>query len=217
MKPYYEHGGITLYLGDCREILPTLGTIGAILTDPPYGIAHPTNYQERGRGELAACRNYVPVFGDDEPFDPQWILDLGLPTLLFGGNHFADRLPASGGWIVWDKLRPHDLDQATAELAWTNFVKGVRVFRYLWNGMIRTGDETLDHPTMKPAALWKWILELKWMPQGVICDPYMGSGTTLRACKDAGRKAVGIDIHEPYLEISAKRLAQEVFDFAGEA
>ena len=209
MKPYYEQGGITIFHGDCREILPAL-EFDVLLTDPPYGIAHPTNYHERGRGEFAVSKDYPPVHGDDKPFDPTFLLALNKPTLLFGANYYAPLLPVSSGWIVWDKMRPDDLDQATAEVAWTNFVKGVRVFRYLWNGMIRAGNEKLEHPTMKPAALWRWVMELRWMPEGVVCDPFMGSGTTLRAAKDLGRRAIGIEIEERYCEIAAKRLSQEV-------
>lgn len=201
--------GITIYCGDAREILPTLD-VDLILSDPPYGIAHPTDYKARKRGALAECTDYPPVRGDDEPFDPRWIVELGKPTLLFGANYFCDILPPSSGWVVWDKMRPEDLDQATAEIAWSNFVKGVRVFRYLWNGMIRAGNEKLEHPTMKPAALWRWVLELRFTPDGTVCDPFMGSGTTLRAAKDLGRKAIGIEIEERYCEIAVKRLAQEV-------
>ena len=208
-EPYYEHNGITIYHGDCREILPLLD-FDVILSDPPYGIAHPTNYASRGRGHFALCSDYPPVHGDEEPFDPRWLVDYGKPTLLFGANYYVNLLPPSSGWVVWDKMRPDDLDQATAEIAWTNWVKGVRVFRYLWNGMIRAGNETLEHPTMKPAALWRWVMELRWMPEGTILDPFMGSGTTLRAAKDLGRKAIGIEIEERYCEIAAKRLAQEV-------
>lgn len=207
--PYYQDESCTIYHGDCLEILPLL-SCDLVLTDPPYGIAHPTDYKSRKRAALAECRDYAPVHGDGEPYDPRPILALGKPTLLFGGNYFAERLPASSGWVVWDKERPADLDQATAEIAWTNFVKGVRVFRYLWNGMIRAGDERLEHPTMKPAALWRWVLGLRWTPPGVVLDPYMGSGTTIRAAKDLGRKAIGIEIEEKYCEIAAKRLAQAV-------
>ena len=190
-------------------MLPLLN-IDLILTDPPYGIAHPTDYKSRGRGNLADCTDYPLVLGDDQPFDPALILSLNKPTLLFGANYYAERLPASSGWILWDKLRPDDLDQASAEVAWTNFVKGVRVFRYLWNGMLRAGNEKLEHPTMKPAALWRWVLDLRWTPPGIVCDPYMGSGTTLRAAKDSGRQAIGIELSEEYCEIAAKRLSQEV-------
>ena len=210
MKPYYERGGITIYHRDCREILPAVPDIGCIMTDPPYGIAHPTDYASRGRAVLAPCSDYAPVFADDEPFDPRWVLALGVPTTLFGANYFANLLPQSSGWLVWDKQRPETLDQSTAEMAWTNWCKGVRVFRYLWNGMIRAGNEELEHPTMKPAALWRWTLSLRWAPEGTVCDPFMGSGTTLRAAKDLGRKAIGIEIEERYCEIAARRLEQEV-------
>lgn len=209
MKPYYQDSACTIYHGDCREILPDLA-FDLILTDPPYGIAHPTNYASRGRGSLAPCSDYPPVRGDEEPFDPGWLMHFDKPTLLFGANYFAPLLPACSGWVVWDKQRPDDLDQATAELAWTNFVKGVRVFRYLWNGMIRKGEEALQHPTMKPAALWTWVLSLRWTPPGTVIDPFMGSGTTLRAAKDLGRKAIGIEIEERYAEVAANRLSQEV-------
>lgn len=217
MKPYYEEDGITIYHGDCRDMMREYERTCDrweinVITDPPYGINHPTNYAERGRGNLAACSDYAPVFGDGEPFDPAPFIKWN--CLLFGANNFAARLP-EGGWIVWDKERPLDLDQSTAELAWSNFVKGVRVFRHLWNGMMRASEnEPLSHPTQKPVALMKWILRLKWMPQdGNILDPFMGSGTTLRAAKDLGRRAIGIEIEEKYCEIAAKRLAQKVLGF----
>ena len=184
-----------------------------LAADPQYGIAHPTDYHSRGRSKLATCSDYVSVHGDDEPFDPSHLLALDLPTVLWGGNHYASRLPDSAGWLVWDKERPDMLDQATCELAWSNFVKGVRRFRYLWNGMIRAGDETLVHPTQKPIALWKWVLTLPWTPAGAVLDPYMGAGSTLIAAKDLNRRAIGIEIEEKYCEIAAKRLSQEVLQF----
>lgn len=211
MQPYYEHAGIQIFLGDCREILPGLA-YDVVLTDPPYGIAHPTDYAKRGRGKLAACSDYAPVFEDNRPFDPSHLISK--PCVLWGANHFADKLPPSSGWLIWDKERPDDLDQATAELAWSNFVKGVRRFRHMWNGMLRASENgPLSHPTQKPIALWAWVLGLRWMPAGVIADPYMGAGSLLIAAKDAGRKAIGIEIEEKYAEIAARRLEQEVLQF----
>jgi hypothetical protein len=187
-----------------------------LLADPPYGISHPTNYAERGRGNLAACSDYVPVFDDGTPFEPSRFVD-NRDVILWGANYYASRLPDVSGWLVWDKERPAELDQATAELAWTNCVKGVRVFRHLWNGMMRASEnEPLSHPTQKPVALMKWVLQLKWVREGTVLDPFMGSGTTLRAAKDLGRKAIGIEIEEKYCEIAANRLRQEVFAFPSE-
>jgi len=119
-------------------------------------------------------------------------------------------LPPQSGWPVWDKERPDDLDQATCELAWTDCVKGVRRFRHLWNGMMRASHEELVHPTQKPEALMLWCLSTRWTSTGDVLDPFMGSGTTLRAAKDLGRRAIGIEIEERYCEIAARRLSQEV-------
>ncbi len=209
MKPYYERGGITILNGDCRELLPEV-TGALIIADPPYGINHPTDYKSRGRGNLAACRDYPPVYGDDKPFDPSFILKRNLPTLLWGANYYAQMLPPVSGWLVWDKERPDELDQATCELAWTNFVHGVRRFRYLWNGMLRASDEPLFHPTQKPVSLTLWVLGLRWTPHGTVIDPYMGAGGVIVAAKMLGRRAIGIEIEERYCEIAANRLMQGV-------
>jgi len=211
MKPYYEHDGIVIYHGDCREILPTLEFSGLVLTDPPYGIDHPTDYLKRGRSNLAVCRDYHRVHGDDLPFAPQWLLGVGVAHILWGANHFASLLPSVGGWLVWDKERPDALDQSTCELAWTDCVKGVRRFRFLWDGMRRAGTDLLFHPTQKPVSLMTWCMNLRWTCNFTdILDPYMGSGTTLVAAKNLGRRAIGIEIEENYCEIAAKRLAQGV-------
>ena len=200
-------GDATLYLGDCLEILPTLPKVDAVITDPPYGISHPCNFAARGRANLASCNDYPAVHGDNEPFDPSHWLALNVPTLMWGGNHFASRLPDASGWCVWDKERPEDLDQATCELAWTNFVKGVRRFRYLWNGMMRAGERGENyHPTQKPVALQEWVLGLRWTPRGTILDPFMGSGTTGVACANLGRKFIGIEIEPKYFDIACARI-----------
>ena len=208
--PYYSHAGITIYCGDCRDILPHV-TADVVVTDPPYGIGHRTEYADRGRSKLAQCRNYPRVVGDNEPFDPVGLIALGMPTITWGANHYASRLPDSDGWLVWDKERPDDLNQSTCELAWTNVVKGCRRFRYLWHGMMRAGREDIWHPTQKPVALMRWCLSFPWTEHlGLVLDPFMGSGTTLVAAKQLGRKAIGIEIEERYCEIAARRMAQEV-------
>lgn len=176
-----------------------------IVTDPPYGISHPTNYKSRGRQKLAQCKDYPPVYQDDRLFDPTHLLALNKPMVLWGANHYANKLPNSGGWLVWDKKRPDMLDQATCELAWTNYVKGVRRFVWLWHGMMRQGPRIqLVHPTQKPVELTQWVLSLRWTPkEGILLDPYMGSGSTLIGAYKEGRKSIGIEVSEEYCEIAA--------------
>ncbi len=99
MKPYYEQDGVTIYHGDCLQVAPSLGFTGLVLTDPPYGIAHPTDYAKRGRGDIARCTDYVPVRGDDKPFDPRWLLTLGSARILWGPAclHAVCRPGGAGG------------------------------------------------------------------------------------------------------------------------
>ena len=208
MKPYYESGGITIYHGDCREILPTLDASLAVVTDPPYGIAFEKGAGGKGKHNR---RNLSTVHGDTEPFDPAALL--GLETVItWGANHCAERLP-HGRWLAWDKLNGiESFDSfSDVEFAWQNKRAADRIFRYLWKGICQEGEKDAGrvHPTQKPVTLMKWCLS--FTPNGsTILDPYMGSGTTLRAAKDLGRKAIGIEIEERYCEIAAKRLSQEV-------
>jgi DNA modification methylase len=200
-------GRARLILGDCLEVLSMLGKVDAVITDPPYGISHPCNFAERGRGKLAQCNDYSDVYMDDRPFDPAPILALNVPTAMWGGNYFADKLPSCSGWLVWDKDRPDGLDQSTCELAWTNYVKGVRRFRYLWNGMMRQGEKGQNyHPTQKPVALQEWVLGLTWTPQGTILDPFMGAGSTGVAALSTGREFIGIEIEPKYFDIACQRI-----------
>lgn len=211
MTPYFEDDSVCIYYGDCREILPQLAPIDLVLTDPPYGVSLATNYADKGMGRLAGANNYPPLHGDDSPFDPALILTHH-NAILWGANYYADRLPAEGQWLVWDKRDGIAMnDQADCELAWTRGTRGTvpRIYRHLWNGMLKDSerDERRCHPTQKPVALFKWCLGFFPDAQTVL-DPFMGSGTTLRAAKDLGRKAIGIEIEERYCEIAAKRMAQ---------
>jgi site-specific DNA-methyltransferase (adenine-specific) len=207
VKPYYEADGVVIYHGDCREIMPDLSA-DALVTDPPYGIAYSSS---SSRSVLCASRDYPVMHGDGEPFDPG-VLPLGLPSVVWGGNHFASRLPDSATWLVWYKRRPGVVnDSADAEIAWSNIGGPARVFHLEWMGMLRDSERDLHvHPTQKPVALMQWCIGLPGVPDGVILDPFMGSGTTLVAAKNLGRRAIGIEIEERYCEIAAKRLSQRV-------
>lgn len=213
-EPYYDDGQITIYCGDCREILPLLapGIVDLLLTDPPYGIGY---VHGAALGPNASAFNGIPVIGDDSPFDPSAMLAYAdtARLVLWGANHYADALPRSRGWLVWDKRCNTVVnDQSDCELAWTNFMTTARTFYHVWDGFRRAGREKHEqrfHPTQKPVALMTWCIELS-KTTGVILDPFMGSGTTLRAAKDLGRRAIGIELSEAYCEIAARRLQQSV-------
>ena len=208
--PYYDQDGITIYHADCRDVLPHLepGSVDLVLTDPPYGIAYDASHSKYLNGV-----DYGEATWDREPFDPALILAMSVPSIIWGGNCFASRLPDSPQWLAWVKITRQDANirQADMELAWTNCVSRPRVFQHLWIGAYRDSESGIAnvHPTQKPIALMKWCAELS-KTTGTILDPFMGSGTTLRAAKDLGRKAIGIEIEERYCEIAVKRLAQQV-------
>lgn len=211
MKPYYSENGITIYNGDCRDILPTIHKVDLVLTDPPYGIGE-SNERALSRGKLANPRDYGTFDWDKKPI-PQDLFNsvkcCASWACIWGGNYY--QIDPSSCWLVWDK-RNGTNDFADCELAWTNWPKAVRMKSHLWNGMLRKDSETRFHPTQKPVDIMKWAIDLAPTSQSII-DPFMGSGTTLRAAKDLGRKAIGIEIEEKYCEIAAKRLSQEVFNF----
>lgn len=212
MTPYYEQDGIVIYHGDCREILPTLPKVDAVVTDPPYGIGEAAG-RNKSRGKLAEARDYGNASWDactaQDVADT--VVGWGIPVVWFGGNYYS--LPPSGGWLVWHKdTKPRTSDFSACELAWTNVGGAVKYKQFLWAGMWRgryAGEkEQRWHPTQKPVDVMKWAIE--HVGVSLILDPFMGSGTTLRAAKDLGRKAIGIEIEEEYCEIAAKRMAQGV-------
>jgi site-specific DNA-methyltransferase (adenine-specific) len=214
VKPYYSEDGITIYHGDC--LLLTLPTVDLVLTDPPYGINLDTdnsrfsggtagNMARRGNGVGSA--NGMPVVNDDKPFDPRFLLTLGRNQIIWGWNHFAAHLP-TGTCLVWLKRYDEAFGSflSDAEVAWMSTGHGVYCRRDLSNNAIANERA---HPTQKPESLMRWCLG--FFPDApLVLDPFMGSGTTLRAAKDLGRKAIGIEIEERYCEIAAKRLRQRV-------
>lgn len=209
MKPYYEHAGITIYHGDCREILPEIGPVDLVVTDPPYGIGEAAG-KNKSRGNMAVAVDYGNASWDDETVteDLMAMVCAAAPRCaIFSGNYYL--LPPSPSWLVWDKENGSN-DFADVELCWTNYGTAARIRRHRWNGMIRKGHEQRWHPTQKPLDVMKWVISLCPGDPTVVLDPFMGSGTTLRAAKDLGRKAIGIELEERYCEIAARRLAQEV-------
>lgn len=121
------------------------------------------------------CRIHPPIAGDNAPFDPAHLLALGLPSVLFGANHYASRLPDVPGWICWDKATRDELNlkQAEVEFGWTNFLSRPKMLRHMWSGAFRDSERgTRYHPAQKPTALMAWVLG--WCPPGLVLDPYMG-------------------------------------------
>ena len=205
MTPYYEQDGITIYHGDCREVLPSV-MADVVMTDPPYGI-----------GWRPPSATGVQEWIDDETFDPSAWLRVGSAHLFWGANYFANKLPPSDSWLTWVK-RPIHVDfsrdmrsYSTTELAWSDFGCKCRFIAHTWDGGKRSGEaenRTFCHPAQKPIEVMEWCMKLA--PVGSVIDPYMGSGTTLIAAKLAGRRAIGIERVERYCEIAAKRLSQGV-------
>jgi DNA modification methylase len=208
MKPYYESGGITIYHGDCREVLPTLGPVDLVFTDPPYGIGMDGSNESIQHGWQVRkgyeWRGWDKSTPDDELL--RLVFDAAPALVCFGANYFNHMLPAGKkGWVVWDKAQ-RGLTMSDCEIVFTSLSVPTRIITchrtHLWN-------EGPEHPTQKPLRLVKTLLEM-FPNEETVLDPFMGSGTTLRAAKDLGRKAIGIEIEERYCEIAVKRLAQEV-------
>lgn len=224
MTPYYESDGIAIYHGDCAEIAPQLGRFDLLCTDPPYGIGEARS-MSRGRSKVVrdkrkgnvravvAVKDYGVSDWDDRPVSDALLTDLRSRAqwqCIFGGNYYS--LPPSSAWLVWDKENGSN-SFADAELAWTNCECAVRLRRHQWNGMIRGGvagvlAEPRYHPTQKPLAVMSWAISLCAERPTSVLDPFMGSGTTLVACRNLGIRAVGIEREERYCEIAVRRLAQ---------
>jgi site-specific DNA-methyltransferase (adenine-specific)/modification methylase len=214
MNPRVEHlaEGVTLYCGDCREILPDLGKVDAVVTDPPYGIGESSRRTaSRGtsspRWRNASPRDYGEYNWDQKPIDVGLLAamcEMSSYQIIFGGNYYE--LPPARCWLIWDKCNG-ETDFADCELAWTNLDQAVRLIRWCWNGFQRKGGEERFHPTQKSANVMKWCIEHLPEECRTILDPFMGSGTTGVAAVKLGRKFIGIEIEPKYFEIACRRIA----------
>lgn len=206
MKPYYEHGGITIYHGDCRVIAPQLPQFDLLLTDPPYGIGR--DGSRASTGSHGGRKAYDFLNWDHLPPD-RWVLEMLLSKasahIVWGGNYFMDALPPAMKWLVWDKGQR--ICQSDGELAWTSLDGALRIFTLNRAELMRDGAV---HPTQKPERLIRWCIEQAGQGIATILDPFAGSGTTAVAAKQSGKRAVLIEREELYCEIAAKRLSQEV-------
>lgn len=205
-------GDCRLILGDCREILPTLGKVDAVVTDPPYGI-------DFGRGCGFSASHGWGSWRENVEWDKsrpeRAVFDLIIAAsrhqIIWGGNYFTDYLPPTMRWLIWDKAQ-REFSLADFEIAWTSQQQASRIFTYARGnekGFAPGSKEKHaflnSHPTQKPLALMQWCLE--FLPDAAtILDPFMGSGTTGVACVKLGRKFIGVEIDEGYFNIACKRI-----------
>ena len=187
-------GRAKLYLGDCRDILPTLGKVDAVVTDPPYGIGFGAKHTK-----WSANRDVVLGEWDSEIPDVSGLLDLSDDLIIWGGERFG--LPIRRCWLTW--VKPDAAPTfASTEFAWTNWDKPARHFM---QSISSVNAERIGHPTQKPLRLMKWCLG--FLPNAqTILDPFMGSGTTGVAAVQMGRDFIGIEREAKYFDIACKRI-----------
>ncbi len=192
-------GDARLIMADCREVLPTLGKVDAVVTDPPYGIASTWKGGFSGKhgwgkakGEATLRNEWDDEAPSAELFDS--LRAMSAEQIIWGGNYFP--LPPSRCWFVWNKPE-RNFTLAEAELAWTNRDNVVRVIDCPRSEVGR------EHPTQKPVAVMAWSVE---KTKGLVLDPFMGSGTTGVACANLGRKFIGIEREPTYFDIACRRI-----------
>lgn len=189
---------VTLYLGDWREVLPTLNRVDAVVSDPPYGI----DFTQRTTG--------LKITGDNKSFDPSPFLSIGSQCLLWGADNYATHLPL-GRWLVWVKRAVEvaaPKSYGDAELAWLSGSGCIKAIRHISDGCVREGEEhgiVRVHPSQKPVAVMRWCLG--FINGVIILDPFMGSGTTGVAAVNLGRKFIGIEIEPKYFDIACRRIS----------
>lgn len=215
-EPYYSDDHVTIYHGDCLELLDKL-KFDVIVTDPPYGIGW-----KRSANPARASKAHAGIMHDEDTFHRDRVLTMfDGPAVVFGSLYRA--IPVGTRQVlIWQK--PNDAGVVGSTTGFRRDVEAVYLVGE-WpqrnacrSSVLRSTIPNIGspsspagrtgHPHAKPDDLMRELVE--WCPPGVICDPFTGSGTTLRAAKDLGRKAIGIEIEESYCEIAARRMAQEV-------
>ena len=199
---YYEeeNPSLKIYCGDCLEILPLLPKVDLVVTDPPYGIG-----EDGGKCRTRGCSTPNHSYeGWDSKTPDKKVFDLIISKskhqAIFGGNYFTDKLPVSRGWLYWRKLTGGDF--ADGELIWTSRDCVLKEM----TKPNKSGKNV--HPTQKPVEVVNWcILRGDYWDKALsILDPFLGSGTTLVACKELNRNGIGIEISEKYCAIAKQRL-----------
>lgn len=203
-------GNATLYHGDCREVLPTLPKVDAVVTDPPYGIG--ADKGKKGAIPFKGGKAYEMAYHPENTWDRERpdseviraVVNAGSISIVWGGNYFADLLTAQGRWLWWDKCQTMP-SYGDGELAWTNLPQTTPKKFTLANNQLFADRVERHHPTQKPLQLIAWCLG--FVPDAqTILDPFMGSGTTGVACMQLGRKFIGIELERKYFDIACERI-----------
>lgn len=204
------------YLGNCEALLPLLGSVDAVVTDPPYGIGADELAQATARNRIKAAgkskagRGWKLYEGKawdrDRPDQKilQMIMGMSKHQIIWGGNYFTDMLPPTMQWLIWDKGQ-RDFSLADFEVAWSSQEAASRIIDFSRAKALLDGKE---HPTQKPIEVMKWCLERLPPKTNVILDPFMGSGTTGVACQKLGRRFIGIELDPGYFEIACRRITE---------
>ena len=204
-------GNAELWCGDCREVLPMLGRVDALITDPPYGIKRDKGLgvgrRFNGFSSPPETVRYERIWDNERPSKECFDLMLAAASvqIIFGGNLFADMLPVSNHWIVWDKLTNMP-SFGDCELIWTNVKRNsVKKVTVEWAGLM--GKEAARyHATQKPVKVMAYCVNGYTEPGQTVLDPFMGSGTTGVAAMQLGRKFVGIELDSKYFDIAVERI-----------
>lgn len=222
----YRLGRHRLMCGDStsREDVEKLidgDKIALVLTDPPYGVnivasedgeSGIVGFGEKGKNKIADCKQYLPIKGDETTdtarLNYEILKDVSENQIIFGGNYFTDFLPPRACWCIWDKENTGNF--ADAELAWTSFDKGAKLYRWLWNGLCRKGERNVEgktrvHPTQKPVGMLALIIKDFSKENDCILDCFGGSGSTLMACEQTNRSCYMIEYEAAYIDVIIKR------------
>jgi site-specific DNA-methyltransferase (adenine-specific)/modification methylase len=218
VKPYWQSadGSITVFHARWEDVHAAglVGEIDLTHADPPYGVNVKTrrlkSYPGSAKRGKWSNKDFPAVHGDDRPFDPAPILALDRPSVLWGANHYSDKVPGSPSWILWDKRDGIGAnDMADGELAWTNLGGPLRIFRHAWSGVIRASENgaAVLAPTQKPKALSTYVFQrAKLRPGALVFVPYLGSGPDLPAAQAMGLRVVACDVEEWCCRTAVSRL-----------
>lgn len=210
-----HHDRISLYQWDCMELLRQTPDkfYSLAIVDPPYGIGE-DGASNHSRGKLSKATKYIPKSWDAMPPASAYFSELrrvSMNQIVWGANHFISRIAIdSPSWIVWDKMNG-DNDFADCELAWSSFPSAVRQFRFRWAGMLQgnmAAKEDRIHPTQKPVALYRWLLQNYAKLGQRILDTHLGSGSIAIACDIEGFDLVGTELDLDYYNAACKRLKE---------